>query len=167
MPPCSPPCAPTATLARTATACALYTNSRQNYNSYGSTLGLTYNFFQKYTVGGNVNYNALSQNSEQDVFVTGFNTPKWAGSASFGNREIVRNLGFNVVYHWQTSFYWESPLANGQVPAFNTLDAQVNLRVPTLKTTLKLGATDIFKPAIRAVCGWADARGVVLRDADV
>jgi outer membrane receptor protein involved in Fe transport len=122
----------------------VYTNSRQNYNSYGSTLGLTYNFFQKYTVGGNVNYNALSKNAEQDVFVTGFNTPKWAGSASFGNREIIRNLGFNVVYHWQTSFYWESPLANGQVPAFNTLDAQVNLRVPTLKTTIKLGATDIF-----------------------
>jgi iron complex outermembrane receptor protein len=122
----------------------VYTNSRQNYNSYGSTLGLTYNFFQKYTVGGNVNYNALSKNTEQDVFVTGFNTPKWAGSASFGNREIARNLGFNVVYHWQTSFYWESPLANGQVPAFNTLDAQVNLRVPTLKTTIKLGATDIF-----------------------
>jgi iron complex outermembrane receptor protein len=122
----------------------VYTNSRQNYNSYGSTLGLTYNFFQKYTVGGNVNYNALSKNSEQDVFVTGFNTPKWAGSASFGNREIMPNLGFNVVYHWQTSFYWESPLANGQVPAFNTLDAQVNLRVPTLKTTIKLGATDIF-----------------------
>ncbi|MGI4734374.1 MAG: TonB-dependent receptor [Janthinobacterium lividum] len=121
----------------------VYTNSRQNYNSYGSTLGLTYNFFQKYTVGGNINYNALSKNSETDVFVTGFNTPKWAGSASFGNREIVRNLGFNVVYHWQTSFYWESPLANGQVPSFATLDAQVNLRVPTLKTTIKLGATDL------------------------
>jgi iron complex outermembrane receptor protein len=121
----------------------VYTNSRQNYNSYGSTLGLTYNFFQKYTVGGNINYNALSKNNETDVFVTGFNTPKWAGSASFGNREIVRNLGFNVVYHWQTSFYWESPLANGQVPSFATLDAQVNLRVPTLKTTIKLGATDL------------------------
>jgi outer membrane receptor protein involved in Fe transport len=122
----------------------VYTNSRQNYNSYGSTLGLTYNFFQKYTIGGNVNYNNLSKNSQQDVFVTGFNTPKWAGSASFGNREIIPNLGFNLVYHWQTSFLWESPLANGQVPAFNTLDAQVNLRVPTLKTTIKLGATDIF-----------------------
>ncbi len=121
----------------------VYTNSRQDYHSYGSTLGLTYNFFQKYTVGGNVNYNALSKNQEADVFVTGFNTPKWAGSASFGNREIARNLGFNIVYHWQNSFYWESPLANGQVPAFATLDAQVNLRVPTLKTTIKLGATDL------------------------
>ncbi|QKG53186.1 TonB-dependent receptor domain-containing protein [Hymenobacter sp. BRD67] len=122
----------------------VYTNSRQNYHSYGSTLGLTYNFFQKYTAGGNINYNALSANTEPDVFVTGFNTPRWAGSASFGNREIVRNLGFNVVYHWQTSFYWESPLANGTVPAYANLDAQANLRVPTLKSTIKLGGTNIL-----------------------
>jgi len=122
----------------------VYTNSRQNYRSYGSTLGLTYNYAGKFTAGGNVNYNALSANSETDVFVTGFNTPKWAGSASFGNREIVHNLGFNVVYHWQTSFYWESPLANGQVPAYANLDAQVNLRVPSLKSTIKLGGTNIF-----------------------
>ncbi len=122
----------------------VYTNSRQDYHSYGSTLGLTYNFFQKFTAGGNLNYNALSANHQPDVFVTGFNTPKWAGSASFGNREIVRNLGFNVVYHWQTSFYWESPLANGRVPAYSNIDAQVNLRVPNLKSTVKLGGTNLF-----------------------
>lgn len=122
----------------------VYTNSRQDYRSYGSTLGLTYNFYQKFTVAGNVNYNALSANSQPDVFVTGFNTPKWATNLSFGNREVVRNLGFNVNWRWQTSFLWESPLATGQVPAYQTIDAQVNLRVPTLKSTVKLGGTDLF-----------------------
>ena len=122
----------------------VYTNSRQDYHSYGSTLGLTYNFYQKFTVGGNINYNALSANNQADVFVTGFNTPKWATNVSVGNREIVRNFGFNVNWRWQDNFYWESPLANGQVPAYSTLDAQVNLRVPTLKSTIKLGGTDIL-----------------------
>ncbi len=122
----------------------VYTNSRQDYRSYGSTLGLTYNFYQKFTLAGNVNYNALSANSQPDVFVTGFNTPKWATNLSFGNREVVRNLGFNVNWRWQTSFLWESPLATGQVPAYQTIDAQVNLRVPTLKSTIKLGGTDLF-----------------------
>jgi outer membrane receptor protein involved in Fe transport len=122
----------------------VYTNSRQDYRSYGSTLGLTYNFYQKFTLAGNVNYNALSANSQPDVFVTGFNTPKWATNLSFGNREIVRNFGFNVNWRWQTSFLWESPLATGQVPAYQTLDAQVNLRVPTLKSTVKLGGTNLF-----------------------
>lgn len=122
----------------------VYTNSRQNYHSYGSTLGLTYNFYQKFTVAGNVNYNALSKNDQPDVFVTGFNTPKWATNVSVGNREIVKNFGFNVNWRWQDSFLWESPLATGQVPAYATLDAQVNLRVPTLKSTVKLGGTDIL-----------------------
>jgi iron complex outermembrane receptor protein len=122
----------------------VYTNSRQDYHSYGSTLGLTYNFYQKFTVAGNINYNALSKNDQADVFVTGFNTPKWATNVSVGNREIVKNFGFNVNWRWQDTFYWESPLANGQVPAYSTLDAQVNLRVPTLKSTVKLGGTDIL-----------------------
>jgi iron complex outermembrane receptor protein len=122
----------------------VYTNSRQDYRSYGSTLGLTYNFYQKFTLAGNVNYNALSANSQTDVFVTGFNTPKWATNLSFGNREIVRNFGFNVNWRWQDSFLWESPLATGQVPAYQTIDAQVNLRVPTLKSTIKLGGTNLF-----------------------
>jgi iron complex outermembrane receptor protein len=122
----------------------VYTNSRQDYRSYGSTLGLTYNFYQKFTLAGNVNYNALSANSQTDAFVTGFNTPKWATNLSFGNREIVRNFGFNVNWRWQDSFLWESPLATGQVPAYQTIDAQVNLRVPTLKSTVKLGGTNLF-----------------------
>ncbi|OUJ70886.1 TonB-dependent receptor [Hymenobacter crusticola] len=122
----------------------VYTNARNDYHSYGSTLGVNYNFYQKFTVGGNVNYNSISANDQADIFVTGFNTPKWAINASFGNREVVRNLGFNIAWRRQSTFYWESPLANGRVPAYQTVDAQVNLRVPTLKTTIKVGGANLF-----------------------
>lgn len=122
----------------------VYTNARNNYHSYGSTLGITYNFYQKFTLGGNVNYNALSANNAPDIFVTGFNTPHWVTNVSFGNREIVRNVGFNLVWRHQSTFYWESPLANGRVPAYQTVDAQVNLRVPALKTTIKAGGANLF-----------------------
>ncbi|WP_324671387.1 TonB-dependent receptor [Hymenobacter sp. GOD-10R] len=122
----------------------VYTNARNDYKSYGSTLGVNYNFYQKFTVGGNVNYNNISANKQADIFVTGFNTPKWAINASFGNREVVRNLGFNIAWRRQSTFYWESPLANGRVPAYQTVDAQVNLRVPTLKTTIKVGGANLF-----------------------
>ncbi|GGF11226.1 TonB-dependent receptor [Hymenobacter cavernae] len=122
----------------------VYTNARNDYHSYGSTLGVNYNFYQKFTVGGNVNYNNISANDQADIFVTGFNTPKWAINASFGNREVVRNLGFNIAWRRQSTFYWESPLANGRVPAYQTVDAQVNLRVPTLKTTIKVGGANLL-----------------------
>jgi len=122
----------------------VYTNAKNKYNNYGSSLGLTYNFFKKFTVAGNVNYNDIVANEERDVFVTGFNTPNWITNISFGNREVVKNLGFNVVWKWQDSFLWESPLANGTVPAYHTFDAQVSLKVPQLKTSVKAGAANIF-----------------------
>ncbi|QIX63570.1 TonB-dependent receptor [Hymenobacter sp. BT18] len=122
----------------------VYTNARNTYRSYGSALGITYNFYQKYTVAGNVNYNNIAANEEKDVFITGFNTPKWTTNLSFGNREIVRNVGFNVVWRFQDSFYWESQLANGQIPAYSTVDAQVNVRIPALKSTIKLGGTNLL-----------------------
>jgi iron complex outermembrane recepter protein len=122
----------------------VYTNARNKYTNYGSSLGITYNFFQKYTVAGNINYNDIVTNDEKDVFVTGFNTPRWATNLSFGNREILPNVGFNVVWRWQKEFVWESPLVNGKVPAFNTFDAQITLRVPQAKTNVKFGGSNIL-----------------------
>ena len=63
---------------------------------------------------------------------------------SLGNREVTKNLGFNVVYRWQQSFRWESPLANGIVPAYFTLDAQVSYKVPQWKSRIKVGGSNIF-----------------------
>src|SRR5690606_35520847 len=75
----------------------VYTNAKNNYINYGSSLGVTYNFYKKYTVSGNISYNAISKNKQPDVFVTGFNTPEWATNLSFGNRAILKNTGFNIV----------------------------------------------------------------------
>ena len=122
----------------------VYTNAKQKYNNYGSSLGLTYNFYKKFTVGGNLNYNNITANKEKDVFVTGFNTPKWATNITFGNREVVKNLGFSVVYRWQQAFQWESPLANGAIPAYHTFDAQVSYKLPEIKSTFKLGGTNVL-----------------------
>lgn len=127
----------------------VYTNSRNTYRSYGAALGLTYNLYAKYVLSGNASYNNLAGNDNPDVFVTGFNTPKYVTNVSFGNREVVRNLGFNVVWRYQTQFLWQSPLANGVVPAYHTFDAQMTYRaafgrVPRPALTVKLGGANVF-----------------------
>jgi iron complex outermembrane recepter protein len=122
----------------------VYTNAKNSYHSYGSTLGLTYNFYKKYTVSSNANYNNIASNAEADIFVTGFNTPKWTSNVSVGNREVIKNVGFNVTYRWQEAFLWESPLVTGKINAINNLDAQVNLRIPVYKATIKLGGTNVL-----------------------
>jgi iron complex outermembrane receptor protein len=122
----------------------VYTNAKNTYRNYGSALSLNYNFYKKYAVGGTVNFNTMKSNDVNDIFVTGFNTPKWSTNLSFGNREVVKNVGFNVVWRWQQSFLWESPLVTGNVPAFSTVDAQATYRIPTIKSTIKLGGSNIF-----------------------
>lgn len=122
----------------------VYTNAKNKYTTYGSSLGLTYNFYKTFTVSGNVNYNKIKGNASLDLFVTGFNTPQWTTNISFGNRAITKNIGFNIVWKWQDAFLWESPLVTGDVAAINNIDAQVTYRIPSVKATLKFGGTNIL-----------------------
>jgi len=86
----------------------------------------------------------MNSSSPTDLFVTGFNTPQWSSTLSFGNPQVRKNLGFNITWRWQDAFYWESPLVNGSIPAFNVLDAQVNYSFPKQHTIIKLGGTDLL-----------------------
>jgi outer membrane receptor protein involved in Fe transport len=122
----------------------VYTNAKNTYHNFGSALGVTYNFYKKYTIAGNVSFNKMKSNSSDDIFVTGFNTPKWTTNISFGNREVIKNIGFNIVWRWQDAFLWESPLVVGNISAYNTLDAQLTIRFPKVKSQIKLGGADIL-----------------------
>ncbi len=122
----------------------VFTNAKNIYNSYGTSLGLNYNIYKSYTVSGNINYNKLSQVDATDIFLTSFNTPDWITNFSVGNREIIKNVGFNLSWHWQNTVSWESTLANGEVPAYSTLDAQINFALPKIKSIIKVGGTNIL-----------------------
>lgn len=117
----------------------VYTNAKDNYTNYGSSIGINYNFSRTYIVAGNASFNKLKSQNPNDIFVTGFNTPNWATSLSFGNRAIAKNIGFNVSWRWQNSLDWQSPLVNGNVSAYSTFDAQV--------TSIYLQLIPLLKPA--------------------
>ena len=58
-----------------------------------------------------------------------------------------RRLGIGALFglwRWQDEVFWESTLANGLVPAYSTFDAQLNLKIPKLKSHLKIGGSNIF-----------------------
>lgn len=122
----------------------VYTNAINKYTTYGSSLGITYNVHKTYALSGNLNYNEIKGNATPDLFVTGFNTPKWTANLSFGNRAITKELGFNITWRWQDAFLWESPLVTGRVAAYQTVDAQVTYRIPKVFSTIKIGGTDLL-----------------------
>lgn len=122
----------------------VYTNSTSKYKSFGTSLGIRYNLVKNYNVNVNVSYNDLISTNTSDLFITAFNTPKWAVNLSVGNREIIKNIGFTVAARWQDSFLWESPLASGNIPSYYTIDAQATWRIPEIKASVKIGATNLL-----------------------
>ena len=47
---------------------------------------------------------------------------------------------------WQSEFEWQSSFtipANGKVPAYTTVDAQLSYRLPNLKSVVKVGGSNL------------------------
>jgi outer membrane receptor protein involved in Fe transport len=139
----------------------VWTNSKSTVENYGFALGLTYNFYKTFTISGNANYNTLAQDkTKDDALIPGFNTPKWFTNVSIGNRQVVKNVGFNVVWHWQDNFYWQNLFGNGNVPAYSTIDAQVTYGLPKLHTSVKVGGSNIFNSAYFQYVGGPTIKGL-------
>lgn len=79
-------------------------------------------------------------------FVSYFNTPKYRFNAGFSNSGFGKDnrYGFNVTYRWVDSFNYEGTFAVGQVPSYSTVDAMVSYKLPSIKSLIKVGGTNIF-----------------------
>ncbi len=123
-----------------------YTNSDAEVNSYGAAIGVTTKLFGNYDLGMNYTYAKLDfDRTANPDFRTSFNTPEHKVKASFGNTELFKNFGFNVAWRWSDSFFWEASFGDGNVPAFHVVDAQVNYTIPSLKSTIKVGAANLLQ----------------------
>ena len=116
-------------------------NAEGNVTSYGTALGIDY-LMGKYNLSGNISYNSIGDIPV--TYVNDFNTPKVRYNLGISNRNVVKNVGMNVSYRWQDSFYWNSSFAAGNVPSFGTVDAQVNLKIPSVNGMIKIGASDLL-----------------------
>lgn len=123
-----------------------YTNTDAEVNSYGAAIGVTTKIFKNYDLGVNYTYAKLDFDRENNPdFRTSFNTPEHKVKASFGNTDVFKNFGFNVAWRWSDAFFWEASFGDGNVPAFHVIDAQVNYRIPSLKSTIKVGASNLLQ----------------------
>ncbi len=121
-----------------------YTNSEADINSYGGTVGVDTKI-GNFDLG--VNYTFAELDIDEGKYPnlrTNFNTPKHKVKASFGNAALFENFGFNVNYRWSDTYYWEASFADGQIPAYTVLDAQVNYSVPSMKSIFKLGGSNLL-----------------------
>jgi outer membrane receptor protein involved in Fe transport len=122
----------------------LYTNTDIEIKSLGFGVGLSKKVYRDFEVGVNYNYAEFKFDQSKDPsFEAGFNTPKHKVKASFGNEKLFDNFGFNVSGRWNSEYLWQSTMADGMIDAATVIDAQINYNIPKLKSTLKLGASNI------------------------
>ncbi|HSZ85389.1 MAG TPA: TonB-dependent receptor, partial [Puia sp.] len=82
----------------------MWTNSKSRVTNQGVEFGVTYNFVGKFNISANASYAALVTVESSDAFTPAFNTPNWITNISIGNKEILKNTGFNIGWHWQNYF---------------------------------------------------------------
>lgn len=125
-------------------------NAKSRVTTQGIAIGLNY-YFKKYALGGNYSWNQLNKKGTDDPIIPAFNTPEHKFNISFSGEKLKlpylkgEHFGFGLNYKWIEGFIFEgSPQFTGTVPTYDMLDIQINYQVPSLKTTFKLGASNVL-----------------------
>lgn len=121
----------------------VYTNLDEKVESHGAVVGVDFSLPANFNTGFNYNWNKLISKQEGG-FIFDFNTPEHKTNIYLSNRRLVDNFGFNINWRWQSEFEWVSSFADGTVPAFSTLDAQISYELPQYSATVKAGGSNLF-----------------------
>lgn len=132
----------------------LYTNTDIEIKSIGFGVGLAKKLPKNFEVSANYNYAEFNFDQAKDPsFEAGFNTPKHRVKATISNDNLFKNFGFNISGRWSDEYKWESTFADGMIDAATVIDAQISYLVPSIKSTFKLGATNIGGKEYRQLLG--------------
>jgi outer membrane receptor protein involved in Fe transport len=134
----------------------LYTNASDRVTAQGATAGITCLLPKGYTLGANGTLATFDLRNANPNDIPAFNTPKYKTAVTFGNSAVAKNIGFNVAWRWQDAFDWTSTfnqLRPGRIDAYSIVDAQVSYKLTPMKSTLKIGANNLFNNQIYQAYG--------------
>ncbi|NNT70868.1 TonB-dependent receptor [Flavobacterium sp. IMCC34852] len=132
----------------------LYTNTDIEIKSIGFGVGVSKKVFKDFELGANYNYAEFDFDQAKDPsFEAGFNTPKHRVKATLSNDKLFKNFGFNISGRWSDEYLWQSTFADGIIEEATVIDAQISYGIPSLKSTFKLGATNLGGKEYKQVLG--------------
>jgi outer membrane receptor protein involved in Fe transport len=123
-------------------------NATQAVTTQGFNIGGNY-FFRKTTLNANYSWNRLNS-GEDDPIIPAFNTPEHKYNLGVSAKDLVlfkkvKNVGYSINYKWIENFIFEgSPQFTGPISSYDMVDAQINIEVPKVDCTFKLGASNLM-----------------------
>lgn len=137
-----------------------YFTTDEPVSSLGWALGLDYMTPVGILIRSNIAYNNLLESIESIGVEARYNTPAYRANLSVGHHAVIPNVGFNVNFHWQSSFVWEGGFGAGTIPATANLDAHVSYKLAPIKTTIKIGGSNILNNYYTTSFGSAQIGGL-------
>jgi iron complex outermembrane receptor protein len=137
-----------------------YFTTDEPVTTCGWALGLDYMTPVGILIRSNIAYNKLLESIDSPGVEARFNTPEYRANLSVGHHAVIPNLGFNVNFHWQNSFVWEGGFGVGKIPATSNLDAHISYKLAPIKTTIKVGGSNILNNYYTTSFGSAQIGGL-------
>lgn len=131
----------------------LWTNSKSKIYNYGSSLGLKYRFNDTFSALENITYSKLDRTDDKDGLEDGFNTPEYIANGTFVAENVWKNLGASVTYRQQSKYDYVSFLVSGTIPAYWSMDSQINYNFEKSGVIAKLGGTNFLNKPYYSILG--------------
>lgn len=80
-------------------------NSTETLRNWGWALGVDYLLPKGFSLTSNVSFNDIDDEDLPAGFETSFNTPNYRYNLGLSNRNLVKNVSFNITYRWQDELY--------------------------------------------------------------
>ncbi|MEI8099597.1 MAG: TonB-dependent receptor [Sediminibacterium sp.] len=128
-------------------------NQTSDVTTNGWGASVEYLMAKNFSVSGNLYSDMIGP--VETGFIPYFNTPKFRrnialNNSGFGPKNL---LGFNLTYRWIDAFHYEGTFAAGELPAYETFDAMLSMKLPKTKSLIKIGATNMFNRYYRTGFG--------------
>ncbi|MBE9484482.1 MAG: TonB-dependent receptor [Bacteroidetes bacterium] len=136
------------------------TNTTQDMNTYGASIGLTYFIKPTLKIYGNYTYSKLDTANFEENFMLAYNTPQHKVNIGMEGK-IYRGFGFALNWRWVDDYIWESVFAPypNLIKSYNVTDLQFSFEVPRLMSTLSIGGSNIFNQEYTQATGMPQIGG--------
>ena len=125
-------------------AYSISTNASTKVSSSGWGVSADYMMPNNFTFNGSIYTDEIG--NLPTGFIAYFNTPLWRANFGLTNTGFLlkNRLGFSASLHYQDEMTYEGSFAVGKVASFNTIDAVLTYKVPSIKSLIKVGGTNIM-----------------------
>jgi len=134
----------------------LYTNATDRVSSRGASIGVTWLLPANYSLNFNGTWADFDLENANPNDIPAFNTPDYRTTVTLSNPAVTQNVGFSLAWRWQNAFDWTSTfnqLRPGRIGAYSIFDAQVSYRVHSLKSIVKVGASNLLNNQVYQAYG--------------